>query len=715
MKRLKGFSARLAVALLTVCSWFTASAPTLIVASVVSQPAHAACLLDGVNDRLWSDSGAPLSGNTSGTIVAWVKSVDQNADRDIVMFYAGATVNTRITLGVNSSEAATAYAGQNSGGSGGSSAGTGIHGSWRTLAARFSSASSRTANVDGTDGSANTTTVTQTDTINRMRIGTRSPNFWNGKIHAIAVYSTDIGASNIAQLAASGPAAYTTNRVAFWDMSADCPSTVEDSVGSYDLTRDGATYDAEAPNFSSIAFSAGPTVTAAANGFTIGGTLTGTGTLVTHAVACAPAKAAPSVAQRIAHQCGDGNAADIAAQETWSTTVADTFALTDVNSWPRYDVYVAATNGTLTADGGSFADQTRTARSGYAIQVLASVAAASPFAVQSDATCDTDAAQPGLLLNCSPTALIPYLQPGHEVTVSAGLTCSPCVVASTDGTTIRIEQPVTTADASNVTTAKPAYFVPAVAAGDVWEVKTTTSLGNAFTPSDDGLGTITDLGEGVHRLDYNIQDVSGASNFTGGPPNWPADDSWYVNVERPALARAIEPEEGEEGEIVLDPTPGTLVLKTGIPMTPVQVVSTDPNGFATVVQERSALPLNLDVDEAGHISGIPSTEDEDGTDYYFDARSAVGLYATPLKQPIVSVDTVTVSNCIASDTPSAECIGLLALKWLNVTTTERCAPDKAPGHVYQQAPEAGTEAEPFSSVALTLSNGPCIRQIPTNQ
>lgn len=122
-------------------------------------------------------------------------------------------------------------------------------------------------------------------------------------------------------------------------------------------------------------FSAGPTVTAATDGYTIGGTITGSGTLTVEAVGCAPGDAAPSNAELEAGQCGGGNAALLNASEVWTTGVANDFLLAASNKPPRMDVYVAGTDGTTDTSVSSFADQNRSARSGFALVTMASVSA----------------------------------------------------------------------------------------------------------------------------------------------------------------------------------------------------------------------------------------------------------------------------------------------------------------------------------------------------
>lgn len=132
---------------------------------------------------------------------------------------------------------------------------------------------------------------------------------------------------------------------------------------------DRTTAGAAAPVFTS-----GPTVAAAADGFTISGTITCTGTCTVEAVACAPGDATPSNAEIEAGQCGGGNAALMNAQENWTTAVANDFLLTSSNKPVRFNVFIAGTDGTNDTGVTTATNQDRTIRTGFAKVVMASVA-----------------------------------------------------------------------------------------------------------------------------------------------------------------------------------------------------------------------------------------------------------------------------------------------------------------------------------------------------
>lgn len=135
----------------------------------------------------------------------------------------------------------------------------------------------------------------------------------------------------------------------------------------------------------SIEFTAGPTVAAAANGYTISGTVECTGTCTVYAASWPPAASAPADCAAVEAASG----ALIAANEVWTTAVGDSFALTEANNIPRQDVYVCASDGTNDTAVTASADTNRSADANQTITVLASVAGTSIFALATDSTGDT--------------------------------------------------------------------------------------------------------------------------------------------------------------------------------------------------------------------------------------------------------------------------------------------------------------------------------------
>lgn len=126
-----------------------------------------------------------------------------------------------------------------------------------------------------------------------------------------------------------------------------------------------------------VNFTSGPTVAAAANGYTISGTLNGSGfgTLTAYAVGVAPGDGTPTCTQIKAGQNDGGTAAILSANEAWTTDVGDSFSLATASKPASLDVHVCASDGTNDTSVTSAADQLRSARSGYALVTIASVSA----------------------------------------------------------------------------------------------------------------------------------------------------------------------------------------------------------------------------------------------------------------------------------------------------------------------------------------------------
>jgi hypothetical protein len=151
-----------------------------------------------------------------------------------------------------------------------------------------------------------------------------------------------------------------------------------ETPGSYTHTDTGANADgrnytiALRPAGAAFAFTVGPNEAPATNGFTISGTLVGSGTLTVEAVWCNPGDAVPNNTELEAGQCGGGNAALANASEVWTTGVGNDFLLTSSNKPVRADVYVAGTNGTDDTSVTSLLDQDRSIRAGFLSAVMAS-------------------------------------------------------------------------------------------------------------------------------------------------------------------------------------------------------------------------------------------------------------------------------------------------------------------------------------------------------
>lgn len=146
-------------------------------------------------------------------------------------------------------------------------------------------------------------------------------------------------------------------------------------------------------------FTAGPTITPATDGYTIGGTVDIDATV--YAVACALNSTAPTIAQVKAGDCTGDVDALIAANEAWTGTSADTFALTASNSLPLHDVYVVASAAGGDSTLQTFADEDRSPCTGCAIQVTTSI---SSTAADTNGICFVDYVDP----DCAAGDIIEY-------------------------------------------------------------------------------------------------------------------------------------------------------------------------------------------------------------------------------------------------------------------------------------------------------------------
>ncbi len=246
----------------------------------------------------------------------------------------------------------------------------------------------RIVRVEGSSGN-NDTTRAVAGTLDDIAIGESLADSLDflGRIAEIAVWDVDLATGDEDAYVANNCTANIdpTNLIAYWPLVDDADDFANDGLDSGgDLTASGnAVIDSDHPTMGScggsVSFSSGPTEAPATNGFTISGTITGTGTLTVEAVACNPGDAVPSNSELEAGQCGGGNAALMNASEVWTTGVANDFLLTSTNKPVRFDVYVAGTNGTDDTAVTSLTDQDRSPRAGFAILALTSLSATSIF------------------------------------------------------------------------------------------------------------------------------------------------------------------------------------------------------------------------------------------------------------------------------------------------------------------------------------------------
>lgn len=140
-----------------------------------------------------------------------------------------------------------------------------------------------------------------------------------------------------------------------------------------DTNADGRNYTIALRPASTVpTFTVGPSEAPAADGFTISGTITCTGTCTVEAVAYSPALAAPNCTQIKAGQNINSVAALMNNQDNWATGVSDSFLLTSANKPVRFNVAVCGTDGTTDTAVTTFTNQDRSIRSGYAHSIMAS-------------------------------------------------------------------------------------------------------------------------------------------------------------------------------------------------------------------------------------------------------------------------------------------------------------------------------------------------------
>lgn len=474
--------------------------------------------------------------------------------------------------------------------------------------------------------------------------------------------------------------------------------TVNDSADA--VTGQCLTFPNTGPSFTS-----GPTETPATNGFTIGGTLSGSGTLTAYAVGVNPADGTPTCSNIKSGHHDGGSAADLSANEVWTTDVANDFLLTKSGAWPRYDIHVCGSDGTTDTSVTSFAGQDRSDDSGQGIQEITSaVSTTSPFNVQSVATADTtlDSAVVADVEN-----LVDYLQDGMRVDMTAGFSCSPCIVENVGTTTFTLEE-AAGSNQTNTTAALDTYYSPTVVGGgtgDVVELDDQTSASKTVTLEADGDLVITDMGSAYQTIDYNIQDVSDVidGDFDSGPPAWTTgDDKFYLNASRPNFDQTVE-----------DPI---LVIKDEA-MTTYTFTCTDPESLTLTWNNRTSLPTGLSLGSSnGQLTGTPTVENETtGTTPTIDCYNAAGLYSTRADTTIfVSDDSVTMPT-ITGDTVAAALVTLAATyKWLDITITTKaiCSADEVAGDIVNQSPTASstTTATPTFTADVSVGTEACSRR-----
>ena len=436
----------------------------------------------------------------------------------------------------------------------------------------------------------------------------------------------------------------------------------------------------------------GVTISAAANGFNLQGTLTGSGTLTAYGVACEPALSDPSIAQVVAGNCQDGSAALFSGSEVWTTAVQNDFDITDVDAAVRYNVCLAGNDGTTDSDVVSCSELSRSADASQTIvELSAAIASTSAFALQSENTCDATSGSP-TLTGCADTS---WIIPGMLVDLSAGFAdLTDVIVESVSADSITLET-AANATSANITVTQDAYYSPTVATGDWLEHDNSVTCNagsDAVTIGTDGeiSYTATTCGATYTQLDYCIQDDSSTAGVSFSEPDcWSTDDTFYFFNERP--------------DFLLDELP--LVLDINTAMTPYSLTSfcTDPDGGSVTIAVRSgSVPTGLTF-SGNQFTGTPTVENESGVFLDMTCADEGGLYASDV-QPIYIVETVEMPTLTDGDLDAALTDVASSFPWrvddLNVTAVFRCDNTEAANEVLTQTPTASSEVA--ADVAITL-------------
>jgi len=356
-----------------------------------------------------------------------------------------------------------------------------------------------------------------------------------------------------------------------------------------DLVASGLVF----PNAASaVAFSSGPTVAAAADGFTISGTITNENATV-YAVACLPSASDASTAEVIVNDCASAVTPEFGGNEAWTADAADSFTITGTNPAVEYKVCVAA-DGTIGDSAVTCTTAQRSADASQTIYEPTSYAATSPFVLQTENTCDTNSSS-ATLTGCADTS---WVTPGMLVDLSGGFAdTTDVLVISKTATTITLEA-AANSTTSNITITEDGYWNPSVAVGDVIEMDDANSLTGTMAVAADGDVTCSTTCTGYFTVDYCIQDVSSTSGVAFTTPNcWTTDATLYFNSSAPQWGDSLAP----------------LVLIKDEAMTSVNYgpLCTDPDGQTVTFSLWGgvALPSGLSLSSAGVLSGTPTATD----------------------------------------------------------------------------------------------------------
>ena len=447
----------------------------------------------------------------------------------------------------------------------------------------------------------------------------------------------------------------------------------------------------------SVTFTSGPTVAAAANGYTISGTIECTGTCTVYAASWPPAVSPPADCNAVEAASG----ALIAANEAWTTATPDSFALTETGNIPRQDVYVCGSDGTTDTAVTTSADTNRTANSGKAITVLASVASTSVFALATDSTGDTTE-DSFVIAGMTDTSDFPV---GGLVDFSGGFADLTDIIATGISATSLTAEIASSASTENITVTANVYFNPTIAAGDVIEGATTAVCAagsDAVTWETDGdlNYTATTCGTTLTTIDYCPEDVTGATGLTTTPGNC------FTTYDKIYLFNSPPDWDNVEGNDV------NLIWNIDEALSGVDFANycTDVDAHTMAFAYTGTPATGVTFNSDGTVTGTPTVEDEAGAAMSVLCNDPGQLYARKSFTQWV-IDTYTAPDCTDANSV-AECLVEwdTAAHWygvdLSISVRGESSLTVATGDIISQIPVELTEVDdPLAPISVVISLG----------
>lgn len=247
---------------------------------------------------------------------------------------------------------------------------------------------------------------------------------------------------------------------------------------------------------------------------------------------------------------------------------------------------------------------------------------------------------------------------------------------------------------SSVSSTSPLAVIssPAVAANDVWELYAVTNP-DSFSVLADSAGDLSYSGTTARQLIcYRVYDNSAMDWMSISNPSASCAGTraalWFNN-QVPAFS----------------PPSTSLVVRVGSAMSALDLcaLATDAEGDAlTGIVASGSLPTGLSLGGTGNctLSGTPTVEDEDGVAAVFRVTDITGATGD-LNLTIYPIDTIAVPDC--THLSLSACESLLDNKYLtsNIAAAE-CDLGRNAGDVISQSPAPSSEADPFTTVDLTV-------------